>query len=292
MKDFYFPNQPVDDFEGITPAQMHGLLYTPFDRKLSPLRLNEGIDNRIIWELKFYRHFMQFLQKIDELQPLKLTQKGNLPQKLLQELCDLDIFESEKERDLIKQFSIRRETDNFYIHIIHILSDMMRLTIKKRGKILLTRDGRRFLDKELARDFYLRLFINYTSRYNWEYGDLYPGSWIIQAGFGFSIYLVQKYGNEPRGVNFYAEKFLKAFSKAMNDFPCTKYLSGLEDFQSCYGLRTFKRFMKKFGFIEILNEDEWDKDQKIIKKDLVDNFVKWDFTIRDHSFISNLFSSN
>lgn len=277
MKDFYFPNQPVDDFEGITPAQMHGLIYTPFNKELSPLRLNENVDNKLIHEIRYYNHVIQFLSKINEQQPLKLTQKGNLPQKFLRELTDNGVIESEEDQDLFKEFPPRTETDVFYIHIMNFLTQATGLTKKRYNRISLTEKGKRYLDKELASELYLHLFMNYITKYNWGYADGYPESWIIQGGFGFTIYLVQKYGNEPREVNFYAEKYLKAFPKLMRDFPDEQYSTGLKEFQRCYTVRVFKRFLHKFGLIEVVKKEKFWESVIIIKRELIDQFVKWDF---------------
>lgn len=277
MRDYYFSNQPVDDFEGITPAQMHGLLYTPFDKGLSPMRLNENIDNKFTHEIDYYKHIIQFLSKINEQQPLKLTQKGNLPQKLLRELTDEGLIESEEQRDLFKRHPPRTEIDNFYLHEMKILIQLTGLTMRRYNRISLTKKGKTYLVPEMASELYLKLFMNYVGRYNWGYGDFYPDSWIIQSGFGFSIYLVQKYGTEPRDVNFYAEKFLNAFPNLMVDFPDGQYSNGMKEYKSCYKLRVFERFLHRFGLIEIVKKDRYWQNVIIIKKELMDNFIKWDF---------------
>lgn len=274
---FLYNNTPVEEFEGLTPAQMHGLIYTPFNKELSPLRLNENIDNKFIYEINYYKHIIQFLSKIKEQQPLRLTQKGNLPPKFLKELIEDGVIESEEDRFLFNIYPPRTELDAFYIHIMNFLTQVTGLTRKSHNRISLTKKGSRYLGQELASELYLKLFLNYITKYNWGYADMYPESWIIQGGFGFTIFLVQKYGNEPRDANFYAEKYLKAFPKLLEDFPDSEYSTGLMDFQNCYKTRLFKKFLYRFGLIEVVKKDKFWENVIIIKKELIDHLVKWDF---------------
>lgn len=265
---------PLDDFEGFTPNEMHRLLYSPYDKEKSPLILNPKINDKLITQVRFYNHITQYLRMLKEQQPLKLTQKGNLSRKFCRELCDMDVLEGD--RIVFKNRPIMREEDSYYIHLINIFTQLIEFTRKKHGTIKLTNKCEEYLDKKSASELYQYLFTIYTTRFNWGYSDLYPESWIIQGGFGFSIFLVQKYGDKAREIKFYSDKYLRAFPSVMRDFPDTEYSTGEEQFQRCYYLRVFKRFLKRFGLIEI--EERGDfllNNQTIIKKELTDQVIKW-----------------
>jgi hypothetical protein len=214
---FNFPinRYPLDDFEGFTPNEMHGLLYSTFDKEKSPLILNPEINSKLIAQVRFYNHITQFLHMVKEQQPLKLTQKGNLPRKFCRELCDMDILE--EERVAFNNRSIMREEDSYYIHLINLFTQLIKFTVKKHGTISLTNKCEEYLDKKSASELYQYLFTIYTTRFNWGYSDLYPEAWIIQGGFGFSIFLAQKYGDKTREMKFYSDKYLRAFPSAKDD---------------------------------------------------------------------------
>ena len=109
----------------------------------------------------------------------------------------------------------------------------------------------------------------YTQKYIWAYEDRYPESWFIQAGFGFSIFLVQMYGNKYRPTDFYSDKFVNAFPKALDDFKDTEYRTGKRAYQNAYSLRTFTRFLKRFNLIDMSDN------QTIRKRPLIDHLVEW-----------------
>jgi len=206
---------PLDDFEGFTPNEMHGLLYSTSDKEKSPLILNPEINDKLITQVRFYNHITQYLHMVKEQQPLKLTQKGNLPRKFCRELCDMDILEGD--RVVFNNRSIMREEDSYYIHLINIFTQLIEFTRKKHGTISLTNKCKEYLDKKSASELYQYLFTTYSTRFNWGYGDLYPEAWIIQGGFGFSIFLTQKYGDKAREMKFYSDKYLRAFPSAIRD---------------------------------------------------------------------------
>ena len=147
---------------------------------------------------------------------------------------------------------------------------------KKHGKLLLTKKCDTFLENKSLSELYRYLFVNYTRKFNWGYNDLYPEAWIIQGGFPFSLFLVQKYGAEKRNVKFYADKFLQAFPLVMRTVPDSDSFTNEENFQRCYSLRTFDRFLKRFGLIDIIGrENSFSKDYYIIKKALIDDLISW-----------------
>ena len=169
-----------------------------------------------------------------------------------------------------------KEKDSFYTHIINVFTKLSGLTRIEYGKIMTTKKCMKYLKSKSFSDFYRYLFSTYIRKFNWAYNDFYPETWIIQGGFGFSIFLVQKYGDKPREVKFYADKYLRAFPSVMRDFPDEEYSTGEREFQRCYYLRVFERFLKRFGLIEIEEKGVYPSRTHIIKKkELIDQLIKW-----------------
>ena len=258
---------PPGGFERFSPHEMHGLIYTPFDEAQSPLRLNKNLDANLLNQIKFFSDLLLFTRMLEERQPLKLTQKGNLSRKFCVDLYDSGV----KDEDLIalKGHPINREADSPYIFIIKLLARDLGLTKNKYNRLSLTQKGQKTLTDPISVNLFYDLFVLYTQKYNWAYQDGYPESWIIQAGFGFSIFLVQMYGSKSRSTDFYSDKFLNAFPKVLDDFKGTEYQTGKRAYQNAYSLRTFRRFLKRFSLIEMSDK------RTIRKRPLIDHLVEW-----------------
>jgi len=271
-------NQYFDvDFEGLSPYNMHGLLYSTFDEKKSPLILANEIDGKLISNVEFNNHIINYLLKLKEEEPLKLTQKGNLPRKFCREFLK-DNFTENSSKAYIEKHPIMKEEDSFYIRLINILTNLAGFTKKVHGKKSLTKRCKKLLASESSYHIYRDVFLTYTRKFNWGYFDLYPEASIIQNGFGFSIFLVQKYGGKLKERKFYSNKFLRAFPTTIDEFPDNPYFTGKDRYEKCYYIRTFDRFLYRFGLIDIEKKGKFPSEQRFInKRDLLDILIKWKF---------------
>ena len=176
---------------------------------------------------------------------------------------------------MLKTHPINVEMDSLYILALNVFTRMLGLTKIRYNRLSLTEKGTTKLKKLDDSDFFFEVLEAYAERFNWGFSDGYPGSWIIQAGFGLSIHLVQKYGQEFRLAEFYADKYLKAFPTGLFDFPKEAYASSEELFKSAYILRVFERFLKRFGFIETTGNTFGRHDYTIKKTPLIDDLISW-----------------
>ncbi|MFO8109193.1 MAG: hypothetical protein R6U17_01525 [Thermoplasmata archaeon] len=276
MDRFNMPTNryPLDDFEGFTPNEMHGLLYTPYYDERSPLYINPELDDERVDDVRICRYVKKYLGMLRERQPLKLTAKGNLPRNFCRELCEADILEGD--RFAFKDRLIMREEASYYIHFMNVFTQLIGFTCMDKGSISSTEKAEEYLDSRSPSEWFTHLFKAHTEKFNWGYSDYYSEAEIIQGGFGFSIFLVQKYGDEPRKVKFYTEKFLKAFPSVLSEFPDKGSVSGKKLFRSCYETRMFERFLERFGLIEYPGDEEiFSSDRPVVKKDLIDHVFKW-----------------
>ena len=121
----------------------------------------------------------------------------------------------------------------------------------------------------------LRLIFNiFTTKFNWSYYDGYSEDNVAQLGFGFSLILLSKYGNQKRVHGFYAKKYFKAFPQLVENAIPPNYGTIEEELERCYLLRTFERFLKYFGLINIEHPTKILGNSKIIKTDLYDKLIK------------------
>ncbi|MBI5042913.1 MAG: hypothetical protein HZC10_03605 [Nitrospirae bacterium] len=76
---------PLDDFCGLTPNEVHSLLYDTFGDN-SPLKIKGDISNQTFNNIPFFRLTEEFLKIIQRDRFIKLTPLGALPKKILHEL--------------------------------------------------------------------------------------------------------------------------------------------------------------------------------------------------------------
>ena len=128
------------------------------------------------------------------------------------------------------------------------------ITKKQKGKLTLTKKGTHFLKTETRQEFFELFISTFADKFNWGFNDYLPEEPIGQRGWTFTIYLLGKFGKGYRKESFYAEKYLKAFPDFLKDFKIDAFGLPKEQFISCYGVRTFERFLEWFGLVEIERE--------------------------------------
>lgn len=225
----------LDDFEGLSPEQMH-VLQQDFPTGKSPLVMNKLSEK----ELENCPLLMQVRFLIDKMKggkELKLTKTGALSTKLVKEIYDLGYLKNEMiEKGISKLY---KEDDAAEISITRILLQISSLAKKRNGKLYLTKKGEKYAadGNVILKEILTVLFY----KFNWAYYDGYESEDIGRVNPAFSLFLLKKYGNEKRSVNFYAEKYFKAFPwlQAEDD----------GDFR-CYATRTFDRYFYFMGFIK------------------------------------------
>ena len=90
------------------------------------------------------------------------------------------------------------------------------------------------------------LYSVFTKKYRWGFLDGYKDEHLGQFGFAFSLLLLHKYGRTERSVDFYAEKYFKAFPVLLeNSTESPRFCN------SAYALRTFENFLEFFGLVEL-----------------------------------------
>ncbi len=261
-------NLPIHDFEGYSPAEMELILYFTFEAD-SPIILQKLSDSDY-QKIPILNQIKYLLELIDKNGEIKLTSKGFLPTKIVADLYQQKFLKDEFiERGISKLY---KETDSITVNITRILIELAGLTKKRNGKLSLTKSS-----SKLLHDNYelLRLIIlTFTTKFNWAYLDGYGDNQIGQLGFGFSLILLSKYGNEKRLDSFYADRYFKAYPKLLDSIQPT--YGTLESYsRGCYSIRTFERFLDYFGLINIQVERNGPNTLKYISKtDLFDKLIK------------------
>jgi hypothetical protein len=269
---------PQNDFLGITPEQMYGLIYFPLEGN-SILKIKKNIPDEILSKIPFLLLTEHFLRILEREKAIKLTaSQGNLPLKIVAELyAQKFILEEAMELNLYKQ---AKEEYLYSIQALHINTTLAGLAKKTAGKLSLTKKGESFVKSpQKKQELFEHIFKFCCTKYNWGYTDGFSFESIGQAGFAFSLLMMQNFGNESLTTIFYAEKYINAFPMEVNysrkNYTQSGwYFEGKQSPQelrrsalSCYSHRTFTHMMDWFGFVEINKPQDFMKqDETTVKK--------------------------
>lgn len=267
-------NTPLEDFLGLSPIEIHHLLYDAFGDN-SPVQLRNDIDDNTLDRIPLYRIVEEYLKIIQRDRHIKLTPLGALPKKVMVELYDKRFLLDEHiESGLTKLW---KEHDCIAIRSARLTAEFAGLVKKASGKLTLTKTATKLLQTNNRLQIFRKFFQAFTDKFLWSYNDGYPEQPIGQLGWALSVIMLDKFGDQPQTVDFYADKYLKAFPRFITFFR-NSYSTPERQFFRCYGVRTFDRFFLWFGFVTVDKQNEYsdiDTD-KFKRTDLVKSIFKID----------------
>ena len=255
---------PLEDFSGLSPDQMHHLLYYPLESERSPVSLRENLSGETIDAIPFFRLVEEFIKIVKREEFIKLTPKGALPRKILHELYGFGFLKEEFiEKGYVK---LMRESDSVVLTTLPIVARLSGLITKKFGRFTPTNRGRKFVEDNRREELFRLVFETFTDKFSWDYNDGHPAPGVGQFGWGYSIFLLLKYGDSDRTIGFYADKYMTAFPTLLDRFQVGILGPAQTQCTSCYALRCFERFLKWFGFVQFKGEDDFLHREKSLVK--------------------------
>jgi hypothetical protein len=246
--------EPIPEFLGLSPDQMYRMLYRPFTEHTDILTFNRNLSDQDFKDIPILKETRYFLKRLSELQPLKATAKGNLPQAFAREMHDKF---SEEPRSYIDQYPIRSEEEDRKLLALRQILDMAGWIKKRNQKFSLTQKGERVVKRGLKMDDFYYLFEIYTKRFNWAYRDLYPNLEIIQESFLFSCYLLHKKARAYIRADKLSSYFIQAFPTVLDEAKINPFFKPEEDVSRAFCLRFLERFCEYFGLVVIKREDNF-----------------------------------
>lgn len=245
-------NRALEEFEGLSPTQIGALLGQLPGRdnvvQLAPLTEAPSAPIMYLFEL--------LVTAIGD-KGLKATAKGNLPRQFCRDAA-LSFLGEETYAKRTRFSGINTEPDFSELHVTRITAEMAGLIRIYRGHFILTRKGKDILKKESFAGIYLPLLTANVDEYNWSYLDRYPELPFIQQSWMFSLWLLHCYGNEEHELQFYNDKYVRAFPVLLEQVEDAPYRSGIDTVKNTYGFRTFLRFLALFGLVECIEQDSTD----------------------------------
>jgi hypothetical protein len=243
--------EPESEFLGLSPEQMHPMMYRPFDETSDIVTLNRDLSSEKILEIPIVKEAVYFLGRLGELQPLKATAKGNLAQAFAREIHNR--FPEYPEFP----WPIMSEEDDMKLSSLRHILDMCGWIKKRNQKFYLTKKGQILNEKGVGPDDFHHLFRTYTQKFNWASRDLSPELGIIQQAFLFSCYILHRKAKSYVNANELSAHFIQAFPAVLNTEK--RYLSSEEShqlIQHAFYVRFIERFCEYFGLVTIEKKEK------------------------------------
>lgn len=263
---------PLEDFQSLSPEQMHRILDFPFD---SPELVTYAPVVAADAKAPILTLFGLLSDAIGE-QGLKPTATGNLPRNVCREAASA-YRGDEAFRDDARFAPVNKEEDFFDLHVTRRVAELAGLIRKYRGRFIRTRGCRALLDAHGLGGIYPRLLHSYARDFNWAYRDRYQDLGFIQRSFLFTLYLLHRHGGEWLPAVFYEDAFLRAFPGVLSEVAPTSYFTPEQSVRSCYRWRALVNFAAFLGLADVEpTADDWvDRRYRVRKRPLLGEGVRF-----------------
>lgn len=219
---------PRSDFNGLSPEDMHNIMYFPFSDK-SVVTLNH-LEKEQYEKIPLVRQTLFLLNTLNETE-LKLTKLGWLPLKIVAETYRLGQPEW-----IIEEYKSKRinEYDANSVWMARIILDLLGWVKTRKGTLSLTIKGKKALtDIDSAANEILRFSLIGVGLHTFDGNE---DGRIGNLGMAYSVWLLNRFGATWHSGEFYQEHYQKVFN-----FP---------DFYNIYETRIFARLFYWLGLVE------------------------------------------
>ena len=259
-------NLPTANLEGYSSEDIF-VIVNGLWGDASPIRL-KTLSEKEFGSIPLLCQIRQLMATIKKDGKIKLTSIGNIPPKIVAELYELGIPEHLIEDGYSK---LSNESDSIGVQLAHIMAILMKIIKVQKGVMTLTKSGEKMVNN--PQKLLNELLCTFCGKYNFGCFDSFPYPNIGGLGSGFSLLLVAKYGSEKMTDKFYASRYFETFPQLLEGVNA-EYGSIESATASCYSTRTFERFMRHFGLIEMERERKPDAETYIIKTSLFDKMFE------------------
>ena len=169
------------------------------------------MSDEVLNTVPFLRLTEEYLKIIGHEDQVKLTPKGVLPRKVINEMYNHRlILEDAIESGIVK---LTRMMDSVVITSLFVNTGLAGLTKVRRGRLSITKEGAKCLLHGQRNDLFQRTVESFTSTFNWGYNDRFGQHPTGQLGWGYSVYLLFRFGDQRQTMQFYARQVSEGISE-------------------------------------------------------------------------------
>ncbi len=267
-------SEGLEDFLGLSPSQMHALLYSEFDEIEPILCFKSNFDQSLLNNVPIVKKINLLIRLIGEVGEAKATQNGYLPKKIVNALYDFPLT--------ARQFTV--PTEDYAPNILalrYAVTDCGWLK-KKNRKFSLTKKGQQIFEKGFTSLDYVTLLKYWFKKYNWSFTDGHPECAFVQQAALFSLYMLHQKAKELFPTAHFAELFIQAFPMALVMLPEEKHFPkpAKERLTDIIRLRFLDRFASHFGLVDYVVDEnlpylERDKKSQVKTTNLFSEILCW-----------------
>ena len=238
-------NDSVEDFLGLSPAQMHGILNQPFSKNRDLVEIAENINNSLLETVPVIKYalfcFNEIIQSADK---SKATQTGCFNRKFSQ------LFYNSFSADNEGFFSPpMKEADVPVLKKMRIFLEETKYIKIEKGRFQLQKKAEKILESLNLYPLYCILLKFFVEDFNWRYttglSELHN---MIQRSSIFLLYIFKEKASRFISQQDFSEFYLSAFSQYRDDMKIdSPYLEN--DFAITYLF--LEKFCTLFGLSEI-----------------------------------------
>lgn len=265
--------EPLPEFLGLSPYQMHRLLYRPLDDAADIVILNQDLSREDLAHIPIVRETVYFLRRLGELQPLKATVRGFLPRAFAQEMHLA--FPNDRAAGPVRP--IMSEQDDWKLLGLRHILDMCGWIKKRSKKFSLTQGGKKVVDDGFGPKDFFHLFKTYTLDFNWAFKDWYPELWIIQRGFLFSCYILHLKAKTDIHSEELSRFFIAAFPAVLKETREIPYFTPQQEIGYAFFNRFIRNFCEYFGLVTVREEKKklWQYDRFVKITPFFEKVFQW-----------------
>jgi hypothetical protein len=245
-------SKALDRFDGLSPNQMMNLEYKKFgDNGITVKNEKAGEDTPFIKQAAY------FLELIKDAGQVTLTQANYLPTKIVRDLYEKNICINKHHAEYFEWLRkkgkriVYSERDFHEITTTRVLCNIAGFTKTRNNKLSLTKKGVAALE---MRNLFKPIFTAFCDEYNWAYWEYdeyntdysHIGQWF----YGWTFYLLNKYGDKKRPTTFYSDKYRSVAFPVFKDTKADRF------FDLYFRNRTFYNFLALFNFVEVTEDKE------------------------------------
>lgn len=266
--------QPLDTLLGLTPDQVYRLLFNGWNGPESLIQIQEDMTAEELAESMYCRNAGIVLRLLEDEGGAVLTPKKNINRKWLKKMFEHLDWPRYQTDHTVGEISFTSERQCTPVHNIRILLEAARMVRVYKGKLLVSKRGRHFLDPARAGELQAELFITLATKFNLAYFDGAPDYPGVQDTYAFILYALSRVAREPVGVSIACEAaFLPDVAVDFMEF---EYFSH-KDF--VFHTRVL-RPLRDFGLIvwspEILDRMDEDAEQIVHTTPLFDRMIHFE----------------
>jgi hypothetical protein len=239
----------VNDFLGLSPEQMHGILNNKLNLN-NDLFCVQDVDIELLLKVPIIEQSLYLLNKLKD-SDLKATQKGNLPKSIVQDLYYR--FYSEMKFSFLPHTEEDSQPVN-YLRLLLILAGYMKIRSKKYS---LTDKGKMLLNIKNYNNLFKDIFIVFSNKFNWAYGDRYPDFNLIQTSCSFNIFMIYKKAQNWIAGEELGRLYVQTFPALQSEAEACEYRTASDQISSCFNVRFLERFSMPLGLLE--SKEDGDK---------------------------------